>query len=607
MFDRSRLILTAAAVALLAGSGAGLARSNDLPFSSGREPTLAGSYLAGRIADIAQDMTAATLYYSTAIHVDPANAGLTERVVLLGLSSGELDRAFAAARSLVRMHDDNPPARLALAVEAVKNHDFAQAKRNLEKMARADLSTLTAGLVHAWIDVATGDQRAGLERISKLRGPGWYQVFKTYHTAIITDLLGDKAAALRHIRAAYANDDTALRVVEGYARIQARAGNAEEAIKALIKFGGERPLHPVIRTLLEDIRAGKDIAPIASSAEEGIAEALYGLGSAIGINEGAELPAAYLRLAGYLDPDAHLVTMALGDVFQAVRRCEDAIDIYATVPVGDPMRRNADIQTGNCSIQLEKFDEAISTLKSVVDANPLDIEAGVELGNVYRYDSKFELASEAYTNAMNAMENKDDIDWRLYYFRGIAYERSKQWPLAEADFKKALELNPDQPQVLNYLGYSWIDQHLNLEEALGMIWTSLEKSLPPNPRLANVWADPEQDLDATLEAIRRANPPRRREDGSIFHPLAAAYYIVDSIGWAYYRLENYESAVKLLEMAAELSPEDPVVNDHLGDAYWKVGRKREALFQWAHARDLEPEDDELPKILAKLEKGLDGV
>ena len=174
---------------------------------------------------------------------------------------------------------------------------------------------------------------------------------------------------------------------------------------------------------------------------------------------------------------------------------------------------------------------------------------------------KFEEAAKAYSRGIATITKETEDDWRIYYYRGVAYERSKQWPQAEADFQQALKLNPNQPQVLNYLGYSWVDMGINLDKALAMIKAAVD--LRPN-------------------------------DG----------YIVDSLGWAYYRLGKYSDAVETLERAVELKPEDSTINDHLGDAYWQVGRKREALFQWAHARDLDPEKDQLPAILDKLAHGL---
>jgi Flp pilus assembly protein TadD len=180
---------------------------------------------------------------------------------------------------------------------------------------------------------------------------------------------------------------------------------------------------------------------------------------------------------------------------------------------------------------------------------------------VLRGHKKFAECANVYSKGVSAIQKPEKANWVVYYFRGICYERSKQWAKAEADLMKALELFPDQPHVLNYLGYSWIDQGIKLDEGMEMIKKAVQQ---------------------------------RPDDG----------YIVDSLGWAYYRLGNYEEATKQLERAIELKPEDPTINDHLGDAYWRVGRVLEARFQWAHARDLKPDAEELPKIEEKLKEGL---
>ena len=185
------------------------------------------------------------------------------------------------------------------------------------------------------------------------------------------------------------------------------------------------------------------------------------------------------------------------------------------------------------------------------------------LGNILRARKAFDDAPTVYSKGIANIANPERPNWLIFYFRGICYERDKKWDQAEADLKQALKLFPDQPHVLNYLGYSWIDQGINLDEGMKMIRRAVEQ---------------------------------RPDDG----------YIVDSLGWAYYRLGNYEEAVKHLERAVELKPEDPTINDHLGDAYWKTGRTLEANFQWSHARDLKPEPEELVKIKQKLASGLHG-
>ncbi|MEL7543455.1 MAG: tetratricopeptide repeat protein [Pseudomonadota bacterium] len=184
------------------------------------------------------------------------------------------------------------------------------------------------------------------------------------------------------------------------------------------------------------------------------------------------------------------------------------------------------------------------------------------LGTVQRGHKKFEQAAETYSRAIALIDRPKQRHWRYFYSRGVSYERMKDWPRAEADLKRALELNPDEPLILNYLGYSWVDQNLFLDEALAMI----RKAVKIKP-----------------------------DDG----------YFVDSLGWAYYRQGKYEEATKYLERAVELRPEDPTINDHLGDAYWHVGRLTEARFQWRQALSFEPEKKDAAIIRRKLERGLE--
>jgi Flp pilus assembly protein TadD len=232
------------------------------------------------------------------------------------------------------------------------------------------------------------------------------------------------------------------------------------------------------------------------------------------------------------------------------------------VPENDPLRTTADIQTGQILEALERPDEAAKYLNKIVDENPKNEDALSALGNLQRAHKHYAEAIETYTRALAGKNKPEKTDWPIYYFRGISYEREKKWPEAEADLMQALALYPDQPLVLNYLGYSWVDQNMNLDEGFNMLRRAVEL---------------------------------RPTDG----------YIVDSLGWANYKLGRNDEAVKQLERAIDLKPSDPVINDHLGDAYWRAGRKLEAHFQWNHARDLDPEPEDKVKILQKIEHGLD--
>ena len=557
-------VLLAGGLALLLGLAGARAETatdlvpDDLPV------TLSGSYLAGRSADVAQDIAAAATFFTNALISDPDNGALLERVLILRLAGGQIDEALALADRLIAADPRNPLARLSLAARAIKGGALSEAKKQLAEVAEAPLATLTTGLVGAWVDQGLGQVDEAFKSIDVLSGPSWYGIFKDYHHALIADLAGRKDEAVAAISNAYKTDDSALRVVEGYARILARAGRKDDAIKALTKFIAETPSHPTISALLADLKAGKIPGPIAATPAEGVAEVLYGLGSAIGTDEGSELPAGYLRLAVYLDPSANLPLLALGDLAQGAHRCAEAVALYSKVPAADPLRRSAEIAIGSCLDALDQADEGAGHIKKIVDADPSDLEAVVALGNLYRGHDRFTEAAAAYSRGIATIADPSNADWRIYYFRGVSLEQSKRWPEAETDFNQALAINPNQPQVLNYLGYSWVDMGLHLDKALGMIKTAVD--LRPN-------------------------------DG----------YIVDSLGWAYFRMARYDDAVTQLQKAVELKPADPVINEHFGDALWKVGRKRDAVFQWMHARDLGPDKDVLPKILAKIEKGLDAA
>jgi Flp pilus assembly protein TadD len=326
-------------------------------------------------------------------------------------------------------------------------------------------------------------------------------------------------------------------------------------------FDEALPRHPLIVEAMADIKAGKKLAPMIDTPQAGAAEVLYGLGSALGRRGGEDLGLIYLQLALYLVPQHPLALLSLGDLYEAMKKPELANKVYERVPLSSPLQRNAQIQLALNLDTLEKTDEAKASLEKLITANPGDIEAIMALGNILRGRKQFAECGDVYSKGVDTIAKPEKSNWVIYYFRGICLERAKQWPKAEADLKKSLELFPDQPHVLNYLGYSWIDQGTNLDEGMRMIKRAVEQ---------------------------------RADDG----------YIVDSLGWAYYRLGNVEEAVKQLERAVELKPEDPTINDHLGDAYWRVGRVLEARFQWSHARDLKPEPEDLAKIQDKLKNGM---
>lgn len=567
-FVTSSVFVSAKRLSAVALLSAGVAFSAHAETTSSKETldyvqTFSGSYLAARMAHTNRDLSNAAAFYQKALEADPDNIALLEQAFSLTLADGDFENAMPYAERLVKQDRLNQFARMALGVKALKERSYSGANTQFSKVLEGPSPELTSTLLAAWSKLGAKKPDEALALIDGLEGKEWFEVFKLFHGGLVAELAGQKDGAKSRLTAAYKLDSGALRIVEAQARNLARNGDIDGAREVLLSFDKQLQNHPLITKSLQELNEGLVPGPLVKTAQEGAAEVLYGIGSAIARDRAGanELAAIYLQLALYLDPKADLARISLGSLYEQSRKYQQAIDIFVGVEETSPLKRNAEIQVGLNFDQLDKLEEARSHLRAIVDANPSDLEAVRALGSVLRTREKFNEASDVYSLGIDTIKTPTRQHWWLFYVRGITYERTKKWDQAEADFLKALELQPGQALVLNYLGYSWVDMGLNLDKALDMIKTAVEN---------------------------------RPTDG----------YIVDSLGWVYYRLGRYDDAVKQLERAVELKPEDPVINDHLGDAYWKVGRKLEASFQWNHARDLKPEADELKKILRKLQVGL---
>ncbi|KQP51760.1 hypothetical protein ASG40_05820 [Methylobacterium sp. Leaf399] len=557
-----------ASVAVVGAPALAMQPRESAPISS-FEPaeSLEGNFLSAYIAGASRDTAAAATFYREALKADPRNSELQERAFISLLADGALPDAFRTAERLTARDGSNGLAQLALGVRQIKAGQFAQARQNFARSGRGAAADLTGTLLSAWAYAGANDGRRALETVSKLKGERYYNTFRDYHAGLIASVVGDQAEAERRLKAAYDADHNTLRIVDAYGRFEAQAGRTDLAIQAYTEFDQLMARHPIVRDALDRLKAGKPLGRLITNAQEGAAEVLYGLGSA-GSTQGDELPAVvYLRLALYLAPDHALARLTLADLLDRMKQTERANEAYAQIPATSPLRLNADIQVGLNLEQMGKGDEALAHLDAVMKAHPTDIDAVTALGNVQRSRKKYAEAAATYSRAIELIGDRPAASyWTTFYFRGTAYERAKEWSKAEADLKKALELVPaSQPgaraQVLNYLAYSWVDQNLNIDEA----FTMLKQAVDASPR-----------------------------DGMI----------IDSLGWAYFRLGRWDDAVRELEKAIELKPGDPTINDHLGDAYWRAGRRLEGKFQWQHAKDLNPEPEDLEKINAKLKDGL---
>lgn len=530
--------------------------------------SLSGAFLAARSAEIENDLPGAVAFYERAISFDPENQQLQQSLMLGLISLGRFEEALPYAEKLKAVPDVERFSRVALAIETFRKKDYEQAKYWLKLAVESDLDRLMTGLMTGWAEAGQGHVKEAIEGLDKLQGPEWYAVFRSYHRALIAERAGMKEEAdksyedaLRNLTAGSAAPETWLRAAESYARFLARDGRKDAARKVLDRSEEFSAGRPAVAELRREIEEGKQVAALVESPAQGVSEVFLNLGTALNRSGGEAFVRLYLQFALALTPDSDVVLMQLAAIAEQQGEAEQAIDLYGKISPGSSLKRIADLQRGLNLADLKRHDEAIAQLKSLIEAAPDDMRGYLALGGVYASKDDFKAAAELYDKAVARLPNPTPQDWNIFYQRGIANERLKQWAKAEPDFLKALELQPDQPQVMNYLGYSWVDMNVKLEEGLKLIQKAVEL---------------------------------RPSDG----------YIVDSLGWAHYRLGDYEDAVRELERAVSLKPGDPVLNDHLGDAYWRVGRQLEATFQWAHARDMKPDAEVLAGVQKKLKEGL---
>ncbi|HTV69073.1 MAG TPA: tetratricopeptide repeat protein [Rhizobiaceae bacterium] len=530
--------------------------------------SFSGAYLAARVAEVDNDLGSAISYYQRALTFDPDNQTLQQSLMLALITSGRFDEALPIAGKLKTVPEIERFSRLALAADSFRKEDYKNAEFWLKLTLESDLDRLITGLMTAWAKAGQGNATDAVAFLDKLEGPEWYGLFKNLHRALILEQAGRDADAkaaydlvMQDLSAGGAAPETWLRGAEAYAGYLARKGDKQGALNVLDQADEFAPGRVQMQALRLQIAAGAPVHPMVANPVEGASEVLLDLGTALNRGGGESFVRLYLQYALALRPNGDAILLQLAGVSEAQEDPEEAIALYERIPADSPLKRLSELQLGLNLADLDRKDEAIKHLTKLLDAAPDDMRAYLALGGVYASDEKYAEAAKVYDRAVERLPNPVRANWNIFYQRGIAYERTKQWPKAEPNFRKALELFPDQPQVLNYLGYSWVDMNMNLDEALDM--------------------------------IRRA-VDLRPGDG----------YIVDSLGWAYYKLNRFDEAVTELERAVSLKPDDAVLNDHLGDAYWRAGRKLEATFQWSHARDMKPEKDVLAQVEKKLAEGL---
>ena len=523
--------------------------------------SLLGSYLAGRLANSQRDSNYAIEYYTNALEKDPKSRILIQQSFLLAAKLGKWDQAKSRAKELINREPKHFLARLFLGAVAFKANQYKTAEKHFSSAGKSTLTLLTSELATAWTLVAQKKYKDALKYLDQAVGAQGAKSYRKYHKALTADVMGLNKTANREYEKLIKKNAHSVRVYLAYVKSLARQGKFTRAKKVLQKLQAKTNPNPVISDLYKQIKRKKKTPLLVSSAQSGLAEVLYGLGDALRSDGGIDIAILYLQMALYLAPDLDQAKVSLANIYQRTKRYDMAIKYYESISKKSPIWMNVQIRTARNLNALERVDEAVDLLKKIIDRHPQELGPLETLGNILRSHNRFKEALSYYDKAIGLVKKPERKHWFLFYSRGVCYERIKQWDKAEVDLKKAKSLDGNQAVVLNYLGYSWVDQNTNLKEA--------------------------------MKLIRKAVNLQPREG-----------YFVDSLGWAHYQLGDYQSAVTELERAVSLKPEDAVINDHLGDAYWRVGRQLEARYQWEQSLTLKPEEDVKKKIVEKLKDGL---
>lgn len=520
-----------------------------------------GAYLAARIAGSNRDLDAAAEFYGQVLAVDPDNAELLATASLFMLAGGQVEKAIATSEKLLEIRPDDGTALLLAAVGRMREGDFTAAGEFVADVPATGLNRVLGPMVEAWTLVGLDRVDDALVALDKLAINSSYAPFQQYHSALIQAFDGRVESADEQFQLMLA-DGVSSRGVEAYGAFLETQDRPDEAANLYRNFLGAVPDDQIVAAAQERLEAGEKAAPLISDVLAGLAEAFQGMAASL-TQENALNPARnFAQMALYLKPDLEPAMTALANTMEQEELWTEANEILANIPLDSAYSWSARMRTAMNLGRMDETDAAAEMLDAMAAERPDSIDVLISLGDILRTAGRFEESVDAYDRAEERIDEIQADHWVLLYTRGTVLERSGDWDRAEADFLQALELEPDQPFVLNYLGYSWVEMGRNVEEATSMI----ERAVAQRP---------------------------------------TAGFIVDSLGWGHYMLGNYEEAVRQLERAVQLTPSDSTINEHLGDAYWRVGRKREAAFQWQHALDLGPEPEQLPIIQKKLEQGLE--
>lgn len=528
-------------------------------------PSLFGNYLAATHARAQNDSAAAANFMNQVLAADPKNSSVLQMTFLLNVQDGATELALPLAKQLLQTQPDNQLAGMSLISEAFKKRDYALAKTQIASLDPQGLGELLKPMLGAWAEAGLGNMDAALSALEPLSSRKSFHPFYSFHRALIAAYAKQDALAEKYFTELLGdNGNRSIRAAQAFGAYLETRDQYPRAADVYRSFLQPIQPHPIMTAALARNEAKRPARLLIDDPALGAAEVLYGLASVLSQDTTpSSLPLIYLRLAIHINPEFEEAKILLAGVLESLLRHEEAITVYSSLPDSSPQFETARIQIALNEEELGRTAAAIEKLRQFTGQYPDRAnQALLSLADLLRTNERYDEAIPVYDKIIASLGPIKAHHWQMIYARGITLERAGKWPLAERDLMHALELEPEQPNVLNYLAYTWIDKGLNLQRAKTMIESAAQQ---------------------------------RPDDGAI----------IDSLGWIQYRTGDFAGAVETLENAISLIPQDAVINDHLGDAYWQVGRKLEAQFQWNRALSFDPTPDVKRGIEKKLQSGLE--
>ena len=522
-------------------------------------PSLTGHILAGSFAHEQKDLSSAIKYYEVAQSVNPDDPALLEKLFSLYMSAGEMTKAAGIAPRLIDLKQDVQQARLVLAVEKFKDRNYVEAEAIIRQTRDDPFSVFVKNMFLMWAAYGQGDDDRARSHAEALLDLRTLDTLAGWNIARLYEALGDNMAANDlFIAVIQKNTMKGSSFFSDYMSFLVSQGRGDEAMMLLENHLPQKDKTPYTLDAYRVLETPSKRAKM--SPAEGLSMGLMELGVIFSGELPAEITLPYLHQALWLDRTSDKARVVIGELLMGMGDEIRALDIYGDVKAQSISLTFARLSEARILENLGRKAEAQSLLESFVEKENYSFTLQT-LADFYRRDEQMAKAELIYNKLIDQLEEDNDSNWELYFYRGITLEQQDRWDEAEADLLKARRLSGNQPFVLNYLGYSWIDNGINLYQGLEMI----KKAVAQEPRNG---------------------------------------FFVDSLGWAFYRMKDFGAAVQFLEKATELEPDDPEIIDHLGDALWQSGRQIEARYQWRRALSFEDDATKQKEIEEKIDYGV---